>query len=216
MPRQACACYGLQMTYRLPSLNALRAFEAAARNLSFRAAANEIGVTSGAISQQVRKLELSLGVALFRRLPHGLQLTPKGEMYLPKITKIFDDLTEATEDIAPDINGRKFTVGVCPRAVGILPKGWPLRGQRLEPFVRERIVTADTERVRTGEIECLVRLGAGVERALEVIEIVQRNGRKEETGPLQVICPASLAHCRQIAEVVASLRALTPSGVPGG
>ena len=48
------------MTYRLPSLNTLRAFEAAARHLSFKTAANEIGVTSGAVSQQVRKLEHSL------------------------------------------------------------------------------------------------------------------------------------------------------------
>ena len=70
------------MTYRLPSLNTLRAFEAAARHLSFRAAAHEIGVTSGAVSQQVRKLEHSLGVDLFQRLPHGLLLTLEGATYL--------------------------------------------------------------------------------------------------------------------------------------
>ena len=116
------------MTYRLPSLNALRAFEAAARHLSFRAAADEIGVTSGAISQQVRKLERSLGVDLFQRLPHGLSLTMKGEIYLPQITKIFDDLTIATEEIAPDMNGKKFAVGVCPRAAAVLPEGWSFGG----------------------------------------------------------------------------------------
>ena len=71
-------CQDYFMTYRLPSLNSLRAFEAAARHLSFRTAATEIGVTSGAISQQVRKLEQSLGVDLFRRLPHGLLLTREG------------------------------------------------------------------------------------------------------------------------------------------
>ena len=62
------------MTYRLPSLNALRAFEAAARHLSFKTAATELGVTAGAVSQQVKKLENSLSVELFRRLPHGLLL----------------------------------------------------------------------------------------------------------------------------------------------
>ena len=71
------------MTYRLPPLNTLRAFEAAARHLSFKTAANELGVTPGAISQKVKKLEASLGVPLFRRLPHGLLLTEEGEAYLP-------------------------------------------------------------------------------------------------------------------------------------
>ena len=69
------------MTYRLPSLNTLRAFEAAGRHLSFRTAASELGVTPGAVSQQVKKLEGSLSVALFRRLPHGLLLTVEGEAY---------------------------------------------------------------------------------------------------------------------------------------
>lgn len=200
------------MTYRLPSLNALRAFEAAARNLSFRAAASEIGVTSGAISQQVRKLELSLGVALFRRLPHGLELTPEGERYLPRITRLFDDLTAATEDIAPDINGKKFIIGVCPKAAEILPAGWPLRGQGLDPFVRERVITADLGKVKAGEIDCLVRLGCGAEGALDVQEIVAHS---PPTGPggLQVVSPPSLTHCRQIAEVVANLRALAQPGL---
>lgn len=197
------------MTYRLPSLNALRAFEAAARNLSFRTAGTELGVTSGAISQQVRKLELSLGVALFRRLPHGLELTPEGLRYLPRITRIFDDLTAATEDIAPHINGKKFAVGICPRAVRILPKGWPFRGQGLDPFVRERVLTADTGKVRAGEIDCLVRLGREAETALDVQEIAGHGSAKGPSGVLQVVSPASLAHCRQLAEIVANLHALT-------
>ncbi len=71
------------MTYRLPSLNTLRAFEAAARHASFKTAADELGVTAGAVSQQVKKLESSLGVTLFRRLPHGLVLTAQAETYLP-------------------------------------------------------------------------------------------------------------------------------------
>lgn len=57
---------------KLPPLNALRAFEAAGRRLSFRAAADELGVTQGAVAQQVRALEDHLGLALFRRLPRGL------------------------------------------------------------------------------------------------------------------------------------------------
>ena len=71
------------MTYRFPSLNGLKTFEAAARHLSFKAAAAELGVTAGAVSQQVKRLETSLGISLFRRLPQGLLLTREGAAYLP-------------------------------------------------------------------------------------------------------------------------------------
>lgn len=82
---------------KLPSLNALRAFETAGRNLSFRAAADELGVTQGAIAQQVRALEDHLNVTLFQRLPRGLSLTPEGAKYLVNITRAFDILTDSTE-----------------------------------------------------------------------------------------------------------------------
>jgi LysR family transcriptional regulator, glycine cleavage system transcriptional activator len=70
------------MTYLLPPLNALRAFEAAARHLSFKQAAHELHVTAGAVSQQVRLLEERLGVQLFERLTRQVVLTPAGEAYL--------------------------------------------------------------------------------------------------------------------------------------
>ena len=199
------------MTYRLPSLNSLRAFEAAARHLSFRAAANEIGVTSGAISQQVRKLERSLGVDLFQRLQHGLLLTKEGNTYLPKITKIFDALTAATEEIAPDVNGKKFAVGVCPRAAAILPDGWPFGGQSLESYVRERILTSDVEHVRNGAIDCLVRLDDKPCDPLEVFEIAQNISPSGQDRRLQFICKAGLAKCRQTEELISNLHSLWPT-----
>src|SRR5260221_6826268 len=73
------------MTYLLPPLNALRAFEAAARHLSFKQAARELHVTAGAVSQQVRLLEERLGVQLFERLTRHVVLTPVGEAYLTPI-----------------------------------------------------------------------------------------------------------------------------------
>jgi LysR family glycine cleavage system transcriptional activator len=66
------------MTYLLPPLNPLRAFEAAARHLSFRLTAHELHVTPGAVGQQVRALEDRLGVRLFERLYKQLMLTPAG------------------------------------------------------------------------------------------------------------------------------------------
>src|SRR5436190_11693121 len=83
------------MSYRLPPLNGLRAFEAAARHLSFKRAADELGVTPGAVSQQVKSLELALGISLFRRLPRSLILTDQGETYLPAITSAFDLISRA-------------------------------------------------------------------------------------------------------------------------
>ena len=149
------------MTYRLPSLNTLRAFEAAARHLSFKTAASELGVTAGAVSQQVKKLEGSLGVALFRRLPQGLLLTDEGETYLPLITKIFEDLTKATEVIAPEINDKKFNVGICSKAKTVLPPNWPNHCDHLKSYVRNVIQTTNVDMVRTNEIDCLIRLGGG-------------------------------------------------------
>lgn len=83
----------------LPPLNALRAFEAAGRKLNFRAAADELGVSQGAVAQQVRALEDNLGVALFHRLPRGLALTPPGTAYLAGMTRAFDTMIEATAQL---------------------------------------------------------------------------------------------------------------------
>ena len=71
------------MTARLPSLNGLRAFEAAARHLSFTNAASELNVTQTAISHQIRRLEEELGVRLFVRQNRALALTPEAREYLP-------------------------------------------------------------------------------------------------------------------------------------
>ncbi|HME37898.1 MAG TPA: LysR substrate-binding domain-containing protein [Steroidobacteraceae bacterium] len=80
----------------LPTLTWLRAFEAAARTSSFRAAAAELNLTSGAISYQIRALEAHLGFALFERLPRGVKLTPMGVAYLPPVRKAFEELADST------------------------------------------------------------------------------------------------------------------------
>ena len=193
------------MTYRLPSLNALRAFEAAARHLSFKTAASELGVTAGAVSQQVKKLEASLGVALFRRLPHGLLMTPQGETYLPMISKIFEDLTDATEAIAPDINGRKFKLGICPEATALLPPNWPNQSVTLKAHVRDAIQTNDVDLLRTDEIDCLIRLGGGPPDELALITVERGEGRNGTGVPLQFICKPGLADCRQAKAILQDL-----------
>lgn len=81
---------------RLPPLGALRAFEAAARHLSFTRAAAELCVTQAAISHQVRQLEDWLGLRLFARRGHALTLTPEGVGYQGELTHLFDGLADAT------------------------------------------------------------------------------------------------------------------------
>src|SRR3981189_2008847 len=89
------------MTYTLPPLNALRAFEAAARHLSFKLAAHELHVTPAAVGQQVKALETRLGVRLFERLHKQLMLTAAGRAYLPEISDGFRRIADATSQLKP-------------------------------------------------------------------------------------------------------------------
>jgi len=84
------------MARRLPPLNALRAFEAAARHLSFTKAAEELNVTQAAISHQVKLLEEIVGLPLFRRFNRRLALTEAGQAYLPALRTAFDLMATAT------------------------------------------------------------------------------------------------------------------------
>ena len=83
----------------LPSLNALRAFEVSGRHLNFRAASEELGVTQGAVAQQVRLLEDHLGLPLFHRMPRGLALTGQGKAYLADVSRAFALLSAATDQL---------------------------------------------------------------------------------------------------------------------
>ncbi|RXT55542.1 LysR family transcriptional regulator [Bosea sp. Tri-44] len=91
----------IETQQRLPSLNALRAFEAAARHLNFRVAADELGVTQGAVAQHVRGLESDLGLKLFERQPRLLALTSAGRSYATHVAHAFALLAEATDNLRP-------------------------------------------------------------------------------------------------------------------
>ena len=94
------------MVKALPPLAWFRAFESAARRLSFTAAAEEIGMTQSAVSQHVKSLETSLGVALFIRRPRGLSLTDDGRKLLPQVSSALETLTVAARnfDTVPSKN----------------------------------------------------------------------------------------------------------------
>ncbi|NKX45671.1 LysR substrate-binding domain-containing protein [Roseicyclus persicicus] len=98
----------------LPPPAWLRSFEAAARLGGFTAAAEELGLTPAAVSQQIRSLEARLGYPLFRRLPRGVALTELGQSYLPAVRRAFDDLASATAGLFGVAQGRPLVVRAPP------------------------------------------------------------------------------------------------------
>ena len=191
------------MTYRFPSLNGLKAFEAATRHLSFKAAAAELGVTAGAVSQQVKRLEMSLGISLFKRLPQGLLLTEEGATYLPNISRAFDVLTEATEVVAPALNGRKLSVGLARTVVDRLPKGWPRHSSELDPYIRETRVTEDVELIWNNELDALLLVRKTRHGDLSEQELRLHDGSE----PVFFVTRPGLAECRQSRAIMEALSA---------
>ena len=100
------------MQYRLPSLNGLQAFEAAARHENFARAAEELNLSQATVSHRVRMLERDLGYMLFERLPRGLRLTESGKAYVPSIRKSFEQIFSSTTGLF----GRKSAGSLTVRA----------------------------------------------------------------------------------------------------
>jgi len=105
------------MTRNLPSLNALRAFEAAARRLSFRLAAEELCLTPSAISRHIRMLEDTLGVRLFERGYQKVRLTGAGESYAAALAGVFDRIASATAEVS----GRGAAAVTKPLVICVYP-----------------------------------------------------------------------------------------------
>lgn len=143
----------------LPPLNALKAFDAAGRHLTFRAAAEALGVSQGAVAQQVRSLEARLGVRLFERHARGLALTEAGRAYHEEVSAAFAMLGAATARLAPAPN--RVTISVPPTfaAKWLIPQLSGLATQH--PEIDLRVLA--TERVlsfRSDGIDLAVRQAA--------------------------------------------------------
>ncbi len=130
------------MTARLPSLNGLRAFEAAARHLSFTLAASELNVTQTAISHQIRRLEEELGIRLFVRQNRALTLTPEAREYLPGVRAAFNDLRLATDRLLRKDDDKVLTVSTLASlaAKWLLPRLSDFQEQH--PGIDVRITTS--------------------------------------------------------------------------
>jgi LysR family glycine cleavage system transcriptional activator len=147
---------------RLPSLNGLRAFEAAARHLSFTHAAAELNVTQTAVSHQIRRLEEQLGLRLFTRRQRTLQLTREGQQYLPAVHAAFADLRRATERLLRVDGETVLTVSCLPSlaAKWLVPRLASF--QESHPDTEVRIATS-TRIVdfRREEVDLAIRYGKG-------------------------------------------------------
>jgi LysR family glycine cleavage system transcriptional activator len=148
---------------RLPPLNAVRAFEAAARHLSFERAGDELAVTASAIGQQVKTLEEWLGQPLFERLPsRGIALTGLGQHYAASLSPLLDGLHEATARALRPETSRVITVSALPSfcANWLIPRLGRLRSEHPDLDVRVSMSLGITDFVRDG-VDVVVRFGRG-------------------------------------------------------
>ncbi|ALM53142.1 LysR family transcriptional regulator [Halomonas huangheensis] len=171
--------------HQLP-LNALRAFEAAARHSSFTGAANELCVSQAAVSHQVRSLEALLGVALFRRLPRGLCLTSEGELLFPMLRDTLDRLSQTLEILSDGARREVLSLGV----VGTFAACWLL--PRLEdfrqrfPFVDVRVATHNNRvELATEGYDMAIRYGGGAWHGELAVHLMD--------APLSVLCAPQVA-----------------------
>ncbi len=170
-------------------LNALRAFEVSARHLNFTRAAEALNLTQTAVSQHVKNLEASLGVALFRRVPRGLVLTDEGQALLPVLSVAFTDIAAALATFGQP--GRRapqelLAVG----AVGSFAVGWLLprlrQFQQSHPFVDLRLFTHNNRVDLAAEgLDCAIRFGDGPFNASEATPLLRT--------PLSPVCTPGVA-----------------------
>ena len=157
------------MVRRLPPLNALPDFETAARYLSFTKAAEELHVTHGAVSRQVKSLEEYLGVPLFRRFNRALRLTDEGQAYARSVCELLDSLAEATDRLRT----HKGTSGLTVSTTYSFTIGWLVprlaRFRALHPEIDVRLQANDqmVDFVRDN-VDLAIRYGRGQYRGLGV------------------------------------------------
>jgi LysR family glycine cleavage system transcriptional activator len=158
----------------LPPLSALRAFEAAARHGNFVKAAAELGVTAGAISQHIKRLEARLGLVLFRRMARGVRLTEAGRAYLPGIAEGFDRLARATLQAHESGLAGRLTLTVLPSlAAGWLVRRLPAfraRHPDIDLVIRSERQTVDLHR---DDADLAIRYGLGDFPNLEATHLMR-------------------------------------------
>ena len=154
----------------LPPLNSLRAFESAGRHLSFSRAADELNVTPGAISQQIRTLEEFLEIKLFKRRNRSIILTEAGQIFLPLLAEGFTSITEAVDVVRRSQRDEPLTISAAPSFTSrwLIPR--LCKFQALHPEIDVRI-DASTRLVDFihEDIDVGIRFGTGEFEGLDPI-----------------------------------------------
>ena len=160
------------MPRRLPALNALKAFEAAARHESFTRAAEELCVTQGAVSHQVKALEAELGLKLFNRERQRLIITEAGRTYLVVVRDAFDRIAGGTERLLQRQNGGALTVSTSPNFAAKWLVHRLGRFAEVHPEIDLR-VSASTQHVDFAreDIDLAIRHGDGAVPGLHVTRL---------------------------------------------
>lgn len=163
------------MPNRLPYLNGIKAFEAAARHGSFAGAAGELNVTPAAVSRMVRLLEDRLGVVLFERGANRLSLSAAGRAYQVGLTPIFDALILLTRQVQARGNGRVLTLGVGPTFAvrWLIPRLTQFRD--VAPDVEVRITTGGAAAPFGEDWTCGIKLGDGQWAGLKAERLFDAN-----------------------------------------
>ncbi len=159
------------MSRDLPPMNGLRAFEAAARHLSFTRAADELFVTQAAISHQVKGLEDHLGFNLFRRVNRGLMLTDEGQVLFPAVRDGLDTMAAALRQIdRAETGSGPLTVTTLDSIASawLVPKLGRFR--RRHPEIDVRVTVGDTlvDFTRSHDVDLAIRYGFGKWRGAKV------------------------------------------------
>jgi len=150
------------MKYRLPPLNGLLAFEAAARSENFARAAEELNLTQSAVSHRVRLLENYLGYPLFERLPRGLRLTESGKAYLPAIRKAFEQIFSSTTGIFGVKDKGLLTVRAPISYSALWLSPIITQFQQQYPGIEVRLISSiSAEELASDETDIDLRLGFG-------------------------------------------------------
>ena len=157
---------------QLPPLNALRAFEAAARHLSFKQAADELLVTPTAISHQIRLLEEICGCQLFRRLPRPITLTAEGAILMPVLSQGFDAFAAAIERLR-DKKGQPLVIAMTTAfaVYWLLPR---LRNWRQISDVELEVRASETPvDLHAGEVDLAIRYALRPPTGVEVVPLCE-------------------------------------------
>ncbi|GJL83322.1 MAG: glycine cleavage system transcriptional activator [marine bacterium B5-7] len=193
------------MRRRLPSLNGLKSFEAAARFLSFTRAAESLFVSQAAVSHQIKSLEEQLGVSLFRRSVRSLELTDAGRRLYPKVQQAFDLMEEGVRALKARTDRQQLTISVLPS----FASGWLVRRlarfTNAYPGIQVRIdPSSRLSNFLTDDIDVGIRYGLG-----DYQELVSEHLMDEDLFP---VCSRNLAQTLDTPEDLAGVTLLHDDG----